>query len=264
MPKFSKIFYINSINRISGETNNFLYKLQIPNEGYDRVTMLQCNIPASYYSVQDKYNTFILSELGVDKTITVTAGNYSATSFATIVTTLLNSNSMNGWIYNITIPSGFGNINTAKFTFTVSNNTGQPSFTFNLHINNQFGFNPNIKYTFVSNTLISQNVIKFIPEDTLFIHSDIVESSETSILQDIYNNNTVGFSNIIYQCHDVEGYSKKFKQNSSNTYFFSLTDSDNHPIDLNGLNLTFTILLYKDNSINDILKNYVKYSLLNG
>ena len=50
------------------EFQNFLRanleNLQIPyDSSYDRVTLLQCNIPISYYLVQNGYNTFVLSDI---------------------------------------------------------------------------------------------------------------------------------------------------------------------------------------------------------
>ena len=262
----SNIYYINSIARTSGTPGNFTFEVQIPNaENYDRVTLLQANIPVSYYLVPQSYNTFQLVENnGVSTTtttITVFPGNYTANSFISVVAPLINTASPNGWIYSITIPNLFSFTNTGKFTFTVTNNLGhQPSFVLN-NMWEMFGFEQNSTNTFVSNILTSKNVIKMIPEDSIMIHSDICDNGENSILQEVFGNNSVAFSNILYQCPDVLSYSRRLRTNQSSSYTFSLTDEHNRPVDLNGVNIIFTIVLFKKDNFTTVFKNYLKMQL---
>jgi len=262
----SNIYYINSIARTSGTPGNFTCEVQIPkSENYDRVTLLQANIPVSYYLVGVGYNTFQLVENNgvatTTTTITLVPGNYTANSFITVIVPLLNTASPNGWIYSITIPNGFTSSNTGKFTFTVSNNlTRQPSFVLN-NMWEIFGFEQNSTNTFVGNTLTSTNVVKFVPEDSLMIHSDICDNGENSILQEVFGNNSVAFSNITYQCPDVLSYSRRLRTNQSNSYTFSLTDEHNRQVDLNGVNVIFTIVLFKKDNFTTVFKNYLKMQL---
>src|SRR5690349_17771148 len=104
----SRIYYVNSLSRLSGTGSHFTYLIQIAKEtGFDRVCLLQANIPISYYVVQAGYNTMTLVELGVNITITVPVGNYSATSFAATFSSLLNAASTHGWAYAVSFPNSF-------------------------------------------------------------------------------------------------------------------------------------------------------------
>jgi hypothetical protein len=262
MEGLSTIYYINSENRISGTTDNFLYDIQIPEvENYDRVTVVQANIPISYYIIQAGFNTFRLQEGATIVTVTIPEGNYSANSFIVVVLPLINLASPNGWTYTMSIPNGFTSTSTRKFTFTVTLNSSQPSFLFTTNVYEVFGFSRNSTNTFISNTLISSNIVKFIPEDSLFIHSDIVDNGDNSVLQEIFSDNNAPFSNIVYLCPDIECYSRKLRTDKSNTYSFSLTDENGRSINLNGLNMVFTIVLYKKDNFTTIFKNYLKYNL---
>ena len=75
-----KLFYIDSRNRLSGTDSNFTYYLDLGNNKFDNVCLLQGNFPKSYYLIQDGQNTFTLSEDGDSVEITVPIGNYNRTS----------------------------------------------------------------------------------------------------------------------------------------------------------------------------------------
>jgi hypothetical protein len=123
------IFYVNSHKRLSGEHNNFSYQIQLPpNNDYTYVCLLSAVIPKSYYLVQQGYNSFILRENGIDTTITIPIGNYSATSFRTVVQGLLNNNTSQAWSYSITYPNISTSANTGKYIYTCAG--GNPSFVF--------------------------------------------------------------------------------------------------------------------------------------
>ncbi len=213
----SRIYYVNSIDRISGTCGDFSYKLTIPaGSTFDRVCVLQADIPISYYLVPPNYNTFVLTENGSSVTVTVPVGNYNAISFATVLTGLLNAASPHRWVYNVVFPSRLNSVSTAKYTFTVSGNTGQTaSFTFTNALFEQFGFATNSTVSF-STSIISTNVVLFVPETSLLTHSDIVNDGDTDVLQVIFNNNNLPFSTAVYQCSDVTSFSKPLRTNQSN------------------------------------------------
>jgi hypothetical protein len=258
----SQIYYIDSSKRVSGSTSEFTYELNV-NHDYDRAVVLQANIPMSYYLVRQNLNSFVVNENGTLHTITIARGNYSALSFKTILQTLLNSTCT--YTYSITLPNSLSEANTAKYTYQVTNNGGhQPIFVFSDSslVCEQMGFTIGEQYEFSANALESANVIKFVPEDTLFIHSNLICDANNDILQEIYNNNSVQFSNIVYHCNgQPDFYSKPIRENKSNIYTFKLCDENGQIINLNGLNLMITLLLYKRDTTNEFIKEYIKYRI---
>ena len=250
----SRRYYINSENRLSGTSSNFSYNIDIPDgSNFDSVLVVDMSIPFTYYIVRAGNNFFWLREKGVDTLITVPRGNYDVESFASTLTSLLNSNSPNGWTYQMTI-----DMTLAKYTYTVTGNgTDQPSFVLVNHLADQTGFPTNSTNTLVGNTLLSTDVLNFAGPNVLYLHSDIVDDS-SSILQGAYPSNTIPFSFITKQCPDPDLYTKKLRTNSSGVFNFSVTDGDNNEINLNGGEVVFELMLYKKLSIGDLFKKYVE------
>lgn len=261
----SQIYYINSTHRLSGSHGHFTYQLKLPaNCNFDRVCLLQANVPISYYLIPANYNKFVLTErkAGVDTTVdlTIPVGNYNASSFASLVPPLLNAASPNHWIYTMTFPSSFSAVQTAKFTYTVVGPTSvaeYATFTFTQDMCEQFGFDENTS-NILQSTLVSKNIVSFVPETSILIHSDIVNDGDTDIFEVIFANNNVPLSNATYQCQDVAGYSKRLRTSQANAYSFSLTDEHGKQLDLNGLSCIFTIILFKQDTLTENIKDLIK------
>jgi hypothetical protein len=255
----SQIFHINSRNRDLGTDSDFTITLSDidTNVKYDYVALLDCSIPRSYYMIQANYNTFILNEGGSDLIISVNPGNYTRTSLKSIIETLLNASGT--FTYSISYRNISSTYDDGKFVFTVSGNSGvQPLFTFGDGFFEILGFSKNTTYNFVANTLTSPNVINLNHESTLFLKSNICQNTDNNILDNIITPADISFSYIIYNNSNPSEYSKKFNGNGSNNFRFQLTDEDNRPIDLNGLNFLFTIMIYKKDRTNQFITNYIK------
>src|SRR6185312_1618848 len=163
-------YYVNSANRDATGINkdchfNYTFNNEIDSGDWKEVVLLEATIPKSYYLVQNAYNTFTLREPGAaDATITIPPGNYSRSSFLTMLPPILNTGSPHGWVYTMSYPDASSSANTGKFTYSVSGNGGnQPSFIMNSNsqIREQLGFPANSTNTFVGNSLVSANVFKF-------------------------------------------------------------------------------------------------------
>lgn len=257
-----QIVYVNSRNRINGTDSAFQMNINLDrNKVYDRICLLDISIPKSYYTIQSPYNTMTLDENGSQVLITIPEGNYNRNSFRLVLQTQLNDNSPNSWVYAITNM----NINTTgdngKYTFTVSGNSGvQPSFIFAEGLFEHCGFQSSSTNPFVANTLQSVNVVNFSPESTLFLRSDCCSNNTgDNILQNIITTGDSDFSYITWSNQNIEMYSKVFNGSRSSTAYFALTNEDNQIINLNGLNIVFTILIYKKRENIDQL---MKLSLL--
>lgn len=253
----SQIYYINSQNRVSGTSSNFTYQIDIPDgSNFDSALVLNMSIPLSYYLVRVLNNFFTLRELGVDTLITIPRGNYDARTFMTSLTSLLNSSSPHGWIYTMSLDTTL-----AKYTYSVSgNSSNQPSFILTTHLADQTGFSDSSTNTFVSDSLTSTDVLNFVSTNCLYLHSDLVDDS-TSILQEVYSNNTIPYSFIVWNCVNPDLYTKRLKSNSSSTFSFSLTDVDNNEVNLNGSEIAITLMLYKKLSLSDMFRKYLEITM---
>lgn len=255
-----KLFYINSKNAISGSHEDFYHLIDLKDHHEcDKVAVLQASIPKSFYLIQNGYNTFTLRELGVDYTVTLTPGNYNRKSLKITLQTILNDTSFNNWTYNISIPTS-NEVDTGKLTFSVSNNSSnQPSFIFPTtgNIYEVLGFEAGSTNNFINDNLISQNVIKLQKEDTIYIHSDIAGGSTSTLLQDIHAE-AIDFDHIVFRNTIPELYNKPINTTYNNIYRFYLTNENDELLNLNGLNWSMTLLVFKKDSFIEDLKQHIK------
>lgn len=263
-----KEFYINSRNRLSGTDSDFTYALDIRQEdNFDSVVVHSCIIPKSYYLVENGHNTFTLVEDVTNTVITMDVGNYDRRSFANVLTDKLNTLSPNGWVYSITYPSKLSSADTGKYTFSVSGNTSHPQFVFpnssKLYEPCGFNFGSTNVFTDVSgvSTLVSVNVIKLQREDTLLINSDICSNdNSTGVLQEVFSaTNDPNYCNIVYTMNDLEICSKKLTNASAKIFRFTITDENFNVINLNGLNVTIVLVVYRSNRVSLMLSQFLKF-----
>ncbi len=243
--------------------SNFSYIIDPKGNDYDHCVVLQASIPKSYWLIQKDKNTFILDEINNQVVISLPVGNYSRSSFAYQLQYQLNTNSPNNWTYQISIPNSNQTGDTGLYTWTVSNNLGvQPRFIIGEYLYEQLGFDLNSTYDFTGDILTSINVVKFQLEDSIFLHSDIATDGNGNVLQEILGVQNTDYSNIIWTCPDVEAYAKKMANNKNSIYNFYLTDEDGVEIDLNGQNIIFTLMLFKKDPVNEVIKQFLKVSLM--
>ena len=257
-------YYINSFDRISGTSSSFsCKKLDYNNVRYSSVAVKQASIPKVFPNIPTGYNTFTLVEKAVSRTITLEVGYYNKNTMIAILPALLNSASVlngNNWIYTITYRTAL-DIQNFKFTFNVSGNGGfQPSFEFTTNqIWLQLGFDVGT-HPFVGSTLTSDNIINFNPTSKLYIRSDLVSSSNDSVLQEIYNVDTIGFGGCIFYQNqgnlDLE--SKFLVGNQKDTFNIELVNENGQLVDLQGQNWSFSIIFYVRQDTNELIREDLK------
>lgn len=263
-----RILYVNSGDQLSQTSNIFTANLQhVDDIGVNRIAVLQAAIPISYYTIQNGLNTFTLEENSTRVAITLKPGNYTQASFATYLTTQLNTTSPNGLTYTISYAKG----NTPQdglYTYTVNSSTITVKFIFSSSntVNEQAGFNSGSTNTFTpgsgTSTLIGNNVSLFVPETTVYLHSNLVDSGSDDVLQEFYNQNQPPFSYIVFLNPDPKTYSKKLHSTKLQAATFSITDENGIPIYLNGINLAITLCFFTDRGIDKALSAYLRYMLL--
>jgi hypothetical protein len=259
--------YVNSRERIAGTDENFTYNINFP-PGLDftHVVVLNVLIPKSYYLIQAGgiENQFQLSENGTTITVFVPIGSYLLNSFRTTIGSLLTASSPNGLTYTLTYPAQTG-ADTGKWTYTQNNGAIQSTIICNAHLFEPLGFLSGSTNIFSGTTLVSTCVIKLQSEDRLLIHSNIAANPTVDdVLISINSTTSINYSSIAWDNPCPEFYSHLLSSQNNNTYSFSLTDENNEQkhlfllIQLNGLNMNITLLLYKKDPIFDQMRNFMK------
>lgn len=254
--------YINSRDRLSGKDEDFTYNVQFPTGlEFSHVVCLNALIPKSYYLIQEGplENIFQLQEDAVTVPIIVPFGNYTFYAFKKVIGDLLTANSPNALTYTVTYPSLSGPDN-GKWIYTQSNGAIVSTIICNAHLFEPLGLKSNSTNVFNGTTLISSCVIKLQSEDRLLIHSSIASNpSIDDVLASINSTTSINYSSIAYECPAPEFYSHKLSSKDNNTYRFTLTDEDGELIQLNGLNMNLTLLIYKLDDISETLKEIKDY-----
>lgn len=234
------IFYLNSQSRIGGDNNSFISEVNIPKGvNYTKAVILQAVIPKSYYNVPTDFNTFTVTENGISRTVTITKGNYDVDS---LILELLDKLNIvpSYYVYSIVYSDISG-----KYTFTVTDNLDQPSFTFTARSAYQpLGFSKNTTKQFSGDELESVNVVDLSGERTLFIYTDMIQNEIDSVLQEVYVSSYANLSSIHFIQYNESSYAKRINKKNSDRFRFTLYDENKSKIDLNGVEWDFTLKLF--------------------
>jgi hypothetical protein len=261
-------YYINSYDRISGTDTNFMCKkLDFNNTPYTHCCVKQAGIPKVFPNIPTSYNTFTLIEKGVSRTITLEVGYYNKNTMIAVLPALLNQASAlngNNWIYTMSYRTAL-QVQNFKFTFLVSGNGGfQPSFSFTQdQIFLQLGFDVGT-HVFSSSTLVSNNIINFNPTSKLYIKSDLVSSSNDSVLQEIFSCDLVGFGSSIYYENqgNIDLDSKMLVGNQKDSFNIQLVNENNQLVDLQGQDWSFSIVFYVRQDTQELIREDLKIKTL--
>jgi len=227
----------------------------------------QAQIPKVFPNIPTGYNTFTLIEKGVSRTITLEVGYYNKNTIIAVLPSLLNQASAlngNNWTYTIGYRDPL-NVQNFKFTFNVSNNgVFQPSFSFTQdQIYLQLGFDVGT-HPFINSSLVSDNIINFNPTRALYIKSDLVSSSNDSVLQEIFSCDLVPFgASVFYENEgNIDLDSKTLVGNQKDSFSMQLVNENNQLVDLQGLNWTFSIVLYVRQDTQELIREDLKIKTL--
>jgi hypothetical protein len=259
-----KNLFIDSKNALNSQNNIWIAPLDIDfeTEGYDRITLVQAQIPVTFFTVSANSNKFILIEDNISTTIYVEVGNYNILSWQKVIPILLSSHSPNGLIYTCSYVNQYTTPDNGLFTYTVNNSIINISLSFihNNYVYAQFGFYPDTKNSFSGGILKSSCSVNFQPETSLFIHCSVCDSESTAeysdVLHTIYGADIQPLSNIVFVNPSPLYTSKKLK-NKDRNIIFSLTDENNIPLYLSGGNLLIQVMIFKEDNTNQIIKNYI-------
>ena len=260
------IVNFNSKDRISGTNSNFFSQpVDLGNNAFDTVCLIQASVPKSFYNVPSGYNTFVLREFDgittTNTTITIPPGSYTRINFQSTLATLLTNASPDGLTYTVSYPAST-EADTFHYTFNV--NVGSAwdiSFIFSARSPyRQMGFDVGTYlFTDISLTnseLESVNEINLSYILRAYIKSNLVADATDSILEELLNFGSFPSNSVMsYQQVNFDMNSRAYNPNNKNSWNFVLQDAFGQEIDLNGISWAFSVVFYQRNKIHELHKN---------
>jgi hypothetical protein len=259
------VINFNSKDRIQGTNSSFLSApVDLGNNQFDSVCLVQASIPKSFYNCPSGYNTFVLREFdGVttsNATITIPPGSYTRINFQSTLATLLTDNSPDGLTYTVSYPAST-EADTFHYTFNV--NVGSAwdiSFIFSATSPyRQMGFDIGT-YTFsdisiTNSELESVNAINLSFILRAFIKTTLVMDATDGILEELLNFGSFPANSVMsYQQFNFDMNTRKYNTSGTNSWLFSLVDSFDQLIDLNGIPWAFSVVFYQRNTTHELQK----------
>lgn len=257
------VISFNSKDRIGGSNSDFISQpIDLGINKYDSVCLVQASIPRSFYNVATNYNTFTITEpapLLRTFSVSLTPASYNKINLATSLGTAMTSASLasgNAWTYSVSYPSALVG-DTFKYTFSVTGNgVNQPSLIFTTNMNRQLGFEENTTYAFTSNSLVSVNCINLSYITRAFIKSNVCLNAQDGILEEILNYGSFPMLSLCYyQQLSFDLNTRTYNDSVTNAWNFSIVDSFDRLIDLNGIPWSFSLVFYKRNDTHELHKN---------
>jgi hypothetical protein len=254
--------HFSSVDRVGGTSDTdfiMTHKIPPPAKGmeYNRVAVVDMAIPKSWYLVSAPYNTFILTELGVQSTITVPPGNYTVLQWCTQIPLLMTAASTtmgHNWVYaaaRVLIPDN------GLIRYTVTGNGGnQPSITVMNIGETDFDGDGNMSQqlglfagttSFSSNALTGSIVYNATGEFGVRLISDICEAEGSDTLADVLDVGLSAPGSVIrFQAQHPILQSKRFQLKGTNSFRYQLVSATTgRPINTNGLPLIVHLKIWR-------------------
>lgn len=253
------VISFNSKDRIGGTNSSFLSTpIDLGLNKFDSIALVSASIPKSFYNMPTGYNTFTLTESASTRTITIPIGNYTKNNILIVLATQLNLSAPLGWIYTVTYTNTGTTADTFKITFAVTGNSSvQPIFTFQTKTSpfRQLGFEDNSTNNFVASSLVSSNAINLSYILRAFIKSNICRGANNGVFEELLNIGSFpSLSVMYYQQFNFDMNTREYNNDLINSWQFSLVDSYDTLIELNGISWAFSVVFYQRNNIHQIQK----------
>lgn len=229
-------------NPTGSSSTNFNINLNVAQftNKFTKCSISQLEIPKSYYLIDtfDSTAFFIYDTTNPGGIIVpISVGNYTAIELATELETSLNIVSGDG--YTITF---YPSIN--KFRFV--NATGVFNITTSSdYLDKYFGFDISDDGPPASADFYSLNCINLQRHDVVYLRSDMFKNNNDNIGSQIYVNSYTDGDVIRYTTSDLDGNSMTVVNAHNNAFSFSVLDYQGKVINLNGVDIRFTLVLWE-------------------
>jgi hypothetical protein len=242
-----EVIHINSKDRTSGTPSNFNITIDYDDEAkYTHISVINFSLPKSFYIYNSA--TFQLVEDITTYNVSMDDGNISRRAFANYIQDLLNATG--SYTYTVNFPNKTGlpdEVDDGKFTFGVSGNSGNTVkliFDSNEQPAHSFGFETGSTNSFTSSIKSTRPVNFQASSNNVYIVSNLINSrNKNTFANNILTSYDASFSSLSVYNLDIIYNSRRL--NKTKHANFSLIDDNDDAIDLNGIEWTLTILLYR-------------------
>lgn len=272
----STVIFLNSKNRISGNPYDYYINfnnelIKAPKGHYIQFSVLQASINRSWYSIQEGYNTFqITNDTGSAQTITIPVGYYNAIDLRVQLQTTLPT-----WTitydkklnkFTFTAPNTWAGIAWRKFIFT------------NSSMSDLFGFDQSETPTFTeaNPVVVSSKPVKVNEDQAILIHTNLPRQKFSALdntTKDILESdvlcalpiNSAPFDNVIYTRNSIDDFTYNVLAPVVHGMRIFITNEQNTPLILPynwTLTLTVKYIPYDTNETNGILRDLRDYAKL--
>jgi hypothetical protein len=260
------VINFNSKDRVLGTNSSFLSNpVDLGNNKFDSVCLVQASIPKSFYNIPSGYNTFTLKENLTSITITIPPGSYNRINLQSTLASLLTAATVNALTYTVSYPASTSG-DTFHYTFTV-NTKAIPIYLIFVETSpyRQLGFESNTTYTFTPTPLVTTSTLESVNSLNLsyilraFIKTNLVSDATDSILEELLNFGSFPALAVMnYQQVNFDMNTRKYNTSSTNSWQFSLVDTFDRLIDLNGIPWAFSVVFYQRNVVHELQKNELR------
>lgn len=238
---------VDSKNRISGKTSNFVIQTGIVQTDAvcDRIALKQITIPKSWYDVPNGLNTFKLKVGASESVMSIPYGNYTIVTLDTAIKKMFTDASLNiSFVYSPLLNK-----------FQCNNNTGAViQFEFERGMAHVMGFEKGSKFatnSYGPGAFETPNCIFLSTVTKLYLQTSMCDTSD--FLQEIIVCPLYpGAAMIFYENGNYDVNSRTYTGAMHTSHNFRLLDSYGQVVDLNGIDLTFTLVIYKRNNVAEL------------
>ena len=219
-----------------GTTSNFLVKVDLPyNSNFDSVALIEAQLPKAWHMIALPENYFNLNAVN----LFFTEGSYTIDTFAVELKKQLDS--AGPAVFTVVF-----NYVTWKWEITVD--TGNPSILLGDTpvLARMLGMAVDSTNVFVGSKLVSTRTVDFNRHRTLTLTSEMATNhTNSNVLHTFHTRGLVHGDVLTYRNNDIERSAKTLATANSTVFVFTLEGDDNKPIEMNGVDWSFTILCYK-------------------
>lgn len=236
-------FHISSDQFTDGDNNRPEFRLSHQLQKVRKIKVANAVVPVSYYNVNSNNNTFSWEEDagGGAITSTLTAGNYTSTTFATELKTQMDADTNNAATYTVTISAATNKMTisaAANFSISVANSSKLTGFS---------------SASASATSHIGADVVNLAGPNQLYLRSNVATRIETDAViknDKIFNNVlaivpiNVNTFDVVYKSFDYTQYFDADIDIQDIDFYF--TDDQDTQIDFNGAPFSLSLQLFRE------------------